>query len=95
MRCGDKPHDAGEGGLVSDGRDPGAKASAARDGSRDDFRSGALRDRFRLSRNHRLVHLRVAFDHFRIGRDARSRTDEDDVADAELRDGNGLDFRTA
>ena len=93
MRCGNQPHNAGEGGLLADCRDADAKASAAGHGSRDHRSARHLRYGLRLARDHRLVNIGSALDDYAIRWDASSGPDKDNVAHVQFPQWNGLNFR--
>ncbi len=92
LRRGDEPHDSGESGLVPNCRDADAKASATGNCSRNDFGTCPLRYRFGLARDHGLVNIGSALNDSAICGNAGSGPDENDVANAQLREGNRLSF---
>src|ERR1035441_5901950 len=90
LRSSDEPHDAGQGGLLSDGRYADSKTTATGNRSRNDLAAWCLRDRPGLAGNHRLVNIGRALDDFTIRWNASSRSDKDDITHFQIRDWNGL-----
>ncbi len=94
LRRSNKAHDPGQSGPLPDCRNAYPKASATDDRSRDDHGTWPLRDPLGFAGNHRLVDIGGALDDYAIRRDTGSGPDQDDVAYAQLRERNGLNFRT-
>ena len=84
LRLRDQPHDAGERGLLPGAGDLDAQRAGAVHRPGDHRSSRVLRDGPRLARDHRLVDVAVPSRTTAVGRDARARAHEDEVADPQL-----------
>ena len=90
LGTGNEPHDAGESGLIPNGGNAHAKASATGNGPGNHLGTHPFRHRPGLAGDHGFIDVRSALHHSPVCRNASARAHENDVADAQFRQRNRL-----